>query len=68
MLSCSSVQEALALDAVPPLNSTSTTNFTNISFAGFHAMVEDGQISTFTDHLRDLKRLYDLLKQIEQGS
>ncbi|KAJ7283477.1 hypothetical protein C8J57DRAFT_1054330 [Mycena rebaudengoi] len=68
MLSCSSVQEALALDAVPPLNSTSTTNFTNISFAGFHAMVEDGQISNFTDHLRDLKRLYDLLKQIEQGS
>lgn len=63
MLSCGGVQEVLAADGIPP-NST----FTNISFAGFHATLDDSQINNFTDHLRDLKRLYDLLKQIETGT
>ncbi|KAJ6567190.1 hypothetical protein DFH09DRAFT_1471058 [Mycena vulgaris] len=62
MLSCTSVQEALSAHGVPP-NST----FTNISFAGFHATLDDSQISNFTDHLRDLKRLYDTLKLVEQN-
>ncbi|KAJ7499245.1 hypothetical protein FB451DRAFT_1015185 [Mycena latifolia] len=62
MLSCTSVQEALAAQGVPP-NST----FTNISFAGFHATLDDSQISNFTDHLRDLKKLYDVLQLIEQN-
>ncbi|KAJ7507435.1 hypothetical protein B0H11DRAFT_1967028 [Mycena galericulata] len=63
MLSCGSVQEVLAANGVPP-NST----FTYISFSGFHATLDDSQINNFTDHLRDLKRLYDVLKQIETSS
>ncbi|KAJ7162549.1 hypothetical protein C8R43DRAFT_880134 [Mycena crocata] len=62
MLSCTSVEETLAAAGIPP-NST----FTNISFAGFHATLADNQISNFTDHLRDLKKLYDVLKQVEQS-
>ncbi|KAJ7667683.1 hypothetical protein DFH06DRAFT_983616 [Mycena polygramma] len=61
MLSCSSVQAVLAAEGVPPGSS-----FTNISFAGFHATLDNSQISNFTDHLRDLKKLYDVL--IEQTS
>ncbi|KAJ7688413.1 hypothetical protein B0H17DRAFT_938383, partial [Mycena rosella] len=55
MLSCTSVQEALASQGVPP-NST----YTNVSFAGFHATLDDSQISNFTDRLTD--RLRDLQK------
>ncbi|KAJ7087170.1 hypothetical protein B0H15DRAFT_781584 [Mycena belliarum] len=60
MLACTSVQEALAAQGVPP-----DSSFTNISFAGFQATLDDSQISNFTDHLRDLKKLYDVLKQME---
>ncbi|KAJ6627510.1 hypothetical protein B0H10DRAFT_1994941 [Mycena sp. CBHHK59/15] len=63
MLTCTSVQEALALDGVPP-NST----YTNISFGGFHATLDNSQISNFTDHLRDLQKLYDVLRSVEQRS
>ncbi|KAJ7755612.1 hypothetical protein DFH07DRAFT_743155 [Mycena maculata] len=63
MLSCGSIQSFLAAEGVPP-NST----FTNISFEGFHATLDDSQINNFTDRLRDLNKLYSLLKQIETGS
>jgi hypothetical protein len=58
MLSCSSIQDVLAAQGVPPGSS-----FTNISFAGFHATLDNSQISNFTDHLRDLKKLYDVLAE-----
>lgn len=63
MLSCNSIQELLAAQGLPP-NST----FTNISFAGFHATLDDSQISNFTQHLLDLKKLYDVLQLVEQKS
>jgi len=62
MLSCSSVQDVLAVEGVPP-----GSTFTNISFSGFHATLDNSQMSYFTDHLRDLKKLYDVLVE-QQGS
>ncbi|KAJ6539025.1 hypothetical protein B0H19DRAFT_960734 [Mycena capillaripes] len=58
MLSCTSVQDVLVAEGVP-----AGSTFTNISFAGFHATLDNSQISNFTDHLRDLKKLYDVLVQ-----
>ncbi|KAJ7047689.1 hypothetical protein C8F04DRAFT_935863 [Mycena alexandri] len=60
MLSCTSMS---SVQGVPP-----NSSFTNISFAGFHATLDSNQIRNFTDRLRDLKELYDILCEIEQSS
>ncbi|KAJ7781584.1 hypothetical protein B0H16DRAFT_1498964 [Mycena metata] len=62
MLSCASIQEVLSAQRVPP-----NSSFTNISFAGFHATLDNNQITNFTDRLRDLKKLYDILSEIERS-
>ncbi|KAJ7228974.1 hypothetical protein GGX14DRAFT_344883 [Mycena pura] len=62
MAACVSIHDSLAAEGVPP-----GSTFTNISFGGFHATLDESQVSNFTEHLLNLKKLYDVLLLVEQS-